>query len=121
MGTAVLVVEPAGLGAGTQAEPAPRSADRPLPSGSDGVLGAREAGRAGRDPSAPAGELREAVAALPPLRRRVLELRDVEGWTRTAVSRELDISEDDQLIMLHRARAAVHRALDRYLALERPS
>lgn len=60
-------------------------------------------------------QLREAVAALPSMRRRVLELRDVKGWTRTAVSVELDISDDDQLIMLHRARAAVRRALDRHL------
>jgi DNA-directed RNA polymerase specialized sigma24 family protein len=60
--------------------------------------------------------LRAALEDLPALRRQVLELRDVQGWSRTAVSRELGISEDDQMLMLHRARSAVRRALDKQLS-----
>jgi hypothetical protein len=56
--------------------------------------------------------LQDAIATLPPRRREVLELRDVRGWSARSVSRELDITETDQTIMLHRARSAVRRALD---------
>lgn len=58
------------------------------------------------------GDLREAIAALPPQRREVLELRDIRGWSARSVGRELGITETDQTIMLHRARSAVRRALD---------
>jgi DNA-directed RNA polymerase specialized sigma24 family protein len=55
--------------------------------------------------------LRAALEALPPLRRTVLELRDVHGWSAAAVGRRLTITDRDQAIMLQRARSAVRRAL----------
>jgi RNA polymerase sigma-70 factor (ECF subfamily) len=58
----------------------------------------------------------EAIAALPPVQRQVITLRDVEGWSAEEVCRLLDLSEGNQRVLLHRARARVRAALERYLA-----
>jgi hypothetical protein len=60
--------------------------------------------------------LRSAIADLPSARREVLERRDIHGSSAEDVSRELGISADDQTVMLHRARAAVQRALEPHFA-----
>ena len=57
----------------------------------------------------------EAVADLPEAQRTVITLRDVEGWTGPEVAAALDISEGNQRVLLHRARAKVRLALDRHL------
>jgi RNA polymerase sigma-70 factor (ECF subfamily) len=54
----------------------------------------------------------EAIEALPPNQRRVITLRDVEGWTSTEVTRTLAISEVNQRVLLHRARSKVRAALE---------
>jgi RNA polymerase sigma-70 factor (ECF subfamily) len=55
---------------------------------------------------------------LPPMQAEVLRLRDVSGWTSEEVRNALDLSETNQRVLLHRARAKVRRALDRYFGDE---
>ena len=57
----------------------------------------------------------EAIEALPATQRAVISLRDVEGWTSEEVRNALDLSETNQRVLLHRARAKVRAALDSYL------
>ena len=56
-----------------------------------------------------------AIEALPPNQRAVITLRDVEGWEADEVRDLLDISDVNQRVLLHRARAKVRRALEREL------
>jgi RNA polymerase sigma-70 factor (ECF subfamily) len=53
-----------------------------------------------------------AIAALPPAQREVITLRDVDGWTSEEVCNALAISETNQRVLLHRARAKVRAALE---------
>jgi RNA polymerase sigma-70 factor (ECF subfamily) len=57
-----------------------------------------------------------ALAGLPERQRVVITLRDVEGYTSDEVCLILEISAANQRVLLHRARAAVRAALERYLA-----
>jgi RNA polymerase sigma-70 factor (ECF subfamily) len=69
-----------------------------------------------------AAETRErlsaAIEALPPSQRAVISLRDVEGWTSEEVRNALDLSEVNQRVLLHRARARVRQAIEDYLSEE---
>jgi RNA polymerase sigma-70 factor (ECF subfamily) len=58
--------------------------------------------------------LRDAVAALPGSQRAVITLRDVEGWTSAEVCHVLGLSETNQRVLLHRARARARTALEEY-------
>src|ERR687887_504684 len=68
------------------------------------------------------GETREVIAeaieALPASQRAVISLRDIEGWDSEDVCNALEISETNQRVLLHRARAKVRAALEPYLAGE---
>jgi RNA polymerase sigma-70 factor (ECF subfamily) len=57
----------------------------------------------------------QAIDVLPPAQADVIRLRDVEGWPAVDVCEVLGISEANQRVLLHRARAGVRRALERYL------
>ena len=57
----------------------------------------------------------EAIASLPPAQAEVIRLRDVLGWSSNEVRNALELSETNQRVLLHRARAKVRRALDEYL------
>jgi len=59
-----------------------------------------------------------AMAALPPMQRRVLGLRGVEGWSAAEVCHTLGLSETNQRVLLHRARSRVRGALAGYFAAE---
>jgi RNA polymerase sigma-70 factor (ECF subfamily) len=61
-----------------------------------------------------------AIAELPPMQAEVIRLRDVQGWGSAEVCNALDISETNQRVLLHRARAKVRRALEGYLERDRP-
>lgn len=66
-----------------------------------------------------AGETRDVIAKaieqLPANQRAVISLRDVEGWSSDEVRNALDVSEVNQRVLLHRARAKVRQALEEYL------
>jgi RNA polymerase sigma-70 factor (ECF subfamily) len=58
--------------------------------------------------------LEQAIAALPPNQREVITLRDVEGWPAEEVCNVLGLSDSNQRVLLHRARARVRAALERH-------
>jgi RNA polymerase sigma-70 factor (ECF subfamily) len=63
-------------------------------------------------------QVARAIEALPPNQREVIRLRDVLGWSSAEVRNALDISETNQRVLLHRARAKVRRMLEGYLTSE---
>jgi RNA polymerase sigma-70 factor (ECF subfamily) len=58
----------------------------------------------------------ETIALLPERQRRVITLRDIDGWTSEEVCDLLDLSEGNQRVLLHRARSKVRTALEDYFA-----
>jgi RNA polymerase sigma-70 factor (ECF subfamily) len=61
-----------------------------------------------------------AIEALPPAQRAVISLRDIEGWDSEEVSDALEISQGNQRVLLHRARAKVRAELERYFGAVEP-
>jgi RNA polymerase sigma-70 factor (ECF subfamily) len=59
--------------------------------------------------------VRRAVAELPTAQRTVISLRDLEGWDPSEVCDLLGITDGNQRVLLHRARAKVRAALERHL------
>jgi RNA polymerase sigma-70 factor, ECF subfamily len=53
-----------------------------------------------------------AIEALPSAQRAVISLRDVEGWGSDEVCEALGLTDVNQRVLLHRARAKVRRALE---------
>ena len=70
-----------------------------------------------------AGETRErflaAIEALPERYAVVFILRDVEGWPSEEVCTLLNLTPENQRVLLHRARARLRAALEEYLDGER--
>lgn len=62
--------------------------------------------------------LRLVIEGLPPMQAEVIRLRDVLGWSSEEVRNALDLSETNQRVLLHRARAKVRRALEHELTIE---
>ena len=60
--------------------------------------------------------IQQAIETLPPSQQEVITLRDVEGWSSEEVCNALGISETNQRVLLHRARAKVRTALERYFS-----
>ncbi len=58
--------------------------------------------------------VREAIERLPGLRRQVILLRDVEGWSAEEVCALLGITEGNQRVLLHRARSLIRVELERH-------
>jgi len=59
--------------------------------------------------------VREAIVALPERQAAVIALRDVEGLSSEEVCDALGLSEGNQRVLLHRARARVREALAEHL------
>ena len=62
--------------------------------------------------------IEQAVQALPTTQREVITLHDIEGCSSEEIRNLLGISAVNQRVLLHRARAQVRRALERYLKEE---
>jgi RNA polymerase sigma-70 factor, ECF subfamily len=60
--------------------------------------------------------VREALDGLPEMQRMVMTLRDLEGWDGPDVAAALEITEANQRVLLHRARAKVRVALEEAFA-----
>jgi RNA polymerase sigma-70 factor, ECF subfamily len=60
------------------------------------------------------------IEGLPPMQAEVIRLRDALGWTSEEVRNALDLSETNQRVLLHRARAKVRSALEQYFSSEAP-
>ncbi len=58
--------------------------------------------------------IEQEIATLPPSQQAVITLRDLEGLTSDEVRNVLGISETNQRVLLHRARSAVRRALEKH-------
>jgi RNA polymerase sigma-70 factor (ECF subfamily) len=56
-----------------------------------------------------------AIAELPERQRAVITLRDLDGLSSEEVRNALDLTETNQRVLLHRARAKVRRALDDWI------
>lgn len=64
-------------------------------------------------------QVEAAIAGLPPNQRAVITLHDVEGWATQDICNVLGLTETNQRVLLHRARAKVRRALARFIEAER--
>ena len=62
--------------------------------------------------------IRQTIEALPNNLRTVITLRDMEELSSQEICNVLGISETNQRVLLHRARARVHAALEEYLQPE---
>jgi RNA polymerase sigma-70 factor (ECF subfamily) len=56
-----------------------------------------------------------AIDSLPAMQAEVIRLRDVLGWSSEEVRNALELSETNQRVLLHRARAKVRSAVAAYL------
>lgn len=63
--------------------------------------------------------IRQAIDELPENQQVVITLRDMEEFSSQEICNILEISETNQRVLLHRARARVRQALEDYLQLER--
>ena len=57
----------------------------------------------------------EAIEALPPAQRAVITMRDIAGLSADEACSALDVSETNQRVLLHRARAKVRKAIEEHL------
>jgi RNA polymerase sigma-70 factor (ECF subfamily) len=60
-------------------------------------------------------QLRDALAELPERQRLIVGLRDIDGASAEEVCELLDISQENQRVLLHRGRSRLRDALDEYL------
>jgi RNA polymerase sigma-70 factor (ECF subfamily) len=59
--------------------------------------------------------VRDGISTLPAAQAQVMTLRDVEGWDSVDVCELMDISEANQRVLLHRARAKVRAYVEQRL------
>ena len=60
--------------------------------------------------------LKEALAQLPDRQRLIVALRDIEGLSAEEVCDLLDLSPENQRVLLHRGRSRLRSVLDEYLS-----
>ncbi len=63
----------------------------------------------------------DAIEELPESQKAVITLRDIEGFPPEEVSAQLEISDGNQRVLLHRARSKVRAAIERYLGAVAPA
>jgi len=56
-----------------------------------------------------------AIESLPPMQAEGIRLRDVLGWSSEEVRNALDLTDTNQRVLLHRARAKVRAAVEEHL------
>jgi RNA polymerase sigma-70 factor (ECF subfamily) len=61
-----------------------------------------------------------AIASLPQMQAEVIRLRDVLGWSSDEVRNALDLTDTNQRVLLHRARAKVRAAVEEHLRSVNP-
>jgi RNA polymerase sigma-70 factor (ECF subfamily) len=59
------------------------------------------------------------IAGLPPRQREVITLRELSGCSAEETCNAMGLSETNQRVLLHRARAKVRAALEKHLREER--
>jgi RNA polymerase sigma-70 factor, ECF subfamily len=59
--------------------------------------------------------IRREIDRLPPAQRTVMTLRDIDGLSAEEVCNALELTETNQRVLLHRARAKVRAALEEYM------
>jgi RNA polymerase sigma-70 factor (ECF subfamily) len=64
--------------------------------------------------------VRDAIEQLPPTQRLVISLRDIDGWSSDEVCNVLSLSQTNQRVLLHRARAKVRLGLESVLDASEP-
>ena len=57
----------------------------------------------------------DAIAALPPMQRAVITLRDVRGFSAPEAREVLGLTDANERVLLHRARSKVRARLEEYL------
>jgi RNA polymerase sigma-70 factor, ECF subfamily len=62
--------------------------------------------------------IEETLAAIPPMQRAAVVLRDIEGVSSAEACNLLDISESNQRVLLHRGRSRLRSALSKHLTGE---
>jgi RNA polymerase sigma-70 factor (ECF subfamily) len=65
--------------------------------------------------------VQDAIALLPAAQRAVLILRDIEGCSSEDACRLLEISPENQRVLLHRARGRIRQAIERLPGLHAPA
>ena len=60
-------------------------------------------------------QLKEALAGLPERQRAIVVLRDVEGLSAEEVCELLELSQENQRVLLHRGRSRLRAALEQHL------
>jgi len=58
--------------------------------------------------------VRDTISMLPPMQRIVITMRDLEGFEAEETCNALGLTETNQRVLLHRARAKVRQALERH-------
>jgi hypothetical protein len=61
-----------------------------------------------------------AMKELPPAQQMVIALREIGAWTSDDVAEALGISQGNQRVLLHRARARMRTAVERYYGAVEP-
>ncbi|MBM4345819.1 MAG: sigma-70 family RNA polymerase sigma factor [Deltaproteobacteria bacterium] len=64
--------------------------------------------------------VQQQIARLPPNQARVVELRDVDGLDAVEVCALLELSEENQRVLLHRGRTRLRQAIAAYLTESKP-
>ena len=59
--------------------------------------------------------LKAALAQLPDRQRMIVGLRDIEGYSSEEVCELLDLSPENQRVLLHRGRSRLRAVLEEYL------